>query len=97
MSTVKELKEAVAKKTKGDVVTDSDYVFRDKSKPEDAKNTIVIEGIASHAEQIKALKAEMRGTLGSMDDIKKQLMEEIKAELKAEMMKEAKAEAKGAK
>ena len=85
---IKELKQSMSKDQKGQVITESDYTLRDKSKDKDRVNTVIMEDTSKYAKEIeearKALSPDYR------EELKKELMEEIKKELLATSKKEGK-------
>lgn len=90
-NSVADLKAEKTKREKGDVLTDADYVLRDKD--EEAKkgypNTHDISGeVSRYTEEIAKAKQEAR------DEVKQELltgsfMADLKAQLKAELLAEA--------
>lgn len=81
MSSVLDLKNSVAQKTKGEIVTDSDYKLRVKDE-NDAHNTVDIKSDDKY--QVELLKMKAEGREG-IEAIKLQLKAELLAELQAEM------------
>lgn len=78
---INELKKSMSKDQKGQVITESDYVLRDKSKESDKANTVIMEDTSKYAKEIE----EARRVLAPdyREALKKELMEEIKKELLA--------------
>ena len=82
MSTVAELKKASQASSKGNTITESDYVLRDKSKETLGVNTIIMADTSKYAAEIAKARAELNGD--ERAKMKAELLAEIKAELKAE-------------
>ena len=90
-NSVADLKADKAKREKGDVLTDADYILRDKEAEAAAgyPNTHDISGdISRHTEEIAKAKQEAR------EEVKQELlsgsfMADLKAQLKAELLAEA--------
>ena len=86
MSTIEELKKESLQSGKGNTISESDYVLRDKSKEEAGSNTVVMTDYAKYADDIAKAKAALAVELGADEraKMKADLMAEIRAELKAE-------------
>lgn len=88
MSDIKDLKNLTKASTKGNVLSETDYVLRDKATEELGKNTIIMEDSEKYKDEIAKAKAELSGD--ERAKMKAELLSEIKAELKAEAKKDAK-------
>ena len=83
MSSVLDLKNSVAQKTKGEIVTDSDYKLRVKDE-NDAKNTVIIQDASKYEVELLKMKAEGREGIEAVKlQLKAELLAELQADLKA--------------
>lgn len=79
MANVKELKELSKQTSKGNTISETDYVLRDKTKDKDKSNTIIMESTEKYKDDIKKAKAVLSGDERAI--MKAELLAEIKAEL----------------
>ena len=72
---INELKKSMSKDQKGQVITESDYVLRDKSKEKDKANTVIMEDTSKYAKEIE----EARRVLAP--DYREELKKELTGQL----------------
>jgi len=98
-NTVVELQAEKLKRTRGDILTDADYVLRDKKqeakKGKSKVNTRDITKSANkYAEEIARVKAEARREVEA-EFTSSGFLDRLKADIKRELQEEAKAKPKG--
>ena len=99
LNTVAELQAEKVKRTRGDILTDADYVLRDKKKEskegKSSKNTRDITmSTNKYAEEIARVKAEARREVEA-EFTSSGFIDKLKADIKKELQEEAEAKPKG--